>query len=369
MTAVNMLDLKAEFALLRDEVRRAVDEVLEEQRFIGGPQVGRLEERVAALCRQKHAVAVSSGTDALLCGLMALGVGPGDEVITTPFTFFATAGTIVRLGARPVFVDIERDTFNIDPAKIEAAITAKTKAIMPVHLFGQCADMAPIQALAARHGQLPVIEDAAQAIGATYRDRPAGSLGFAATLSFYPTKNLGGFGEGGMILTGDRDFAERCRLLRNHGQSRGYYHDFVGGNFRLDTLKAAILLVKLEHLERFQTNRRTNAALYDELLAGLPVQTPVVRPGNKMVYHQYSILCDGRDELAAHLKAQGIGTGIYYPLPLHVQPCFASLGYKAGILPVSESTARRILSLPVHPMLTPDDIKRCAAAIRGFYNR
>ena len=367
MTTVNMLDLKAEFGLLRDEVRAAIDGVLEHQRLIGGPEVGRLEERIAALCGQRFAVAVSSGTDALLSTMMALGVGPEDEVITTPFTFFATAGAIARLGARPVFVDIEPDTFNIDPGKVEAAVTTKTKAIIPVHLFGQCAEMDPILESAARCGNIPVLEDAAQAIGASYRDRRAGALGLAAAFSFYPTKNLGGFGEGGMILTGDEALAERCRLTRNHGQSSGYYHDFVGGNFRLDSIKAAILLVKLDHLERFQTNRQRNAARYDELLADTPVQTPVVRAYNKSVYHQYSMLCDRRDELIAHLKEHGIGCGIYYPVPLHLQPCFAHLGYKPGDLPVAEETAKRILSLPVHPMLNEADIARCAGRITEFY--
>jgi dTDP-4-amino-4,6-dideoxygalactose transaminase len=369
MAAVNMLDLKGEFELIEGEVRKAIDRVLEHQRFIGGPEVGELEEGIARLCDQKHAVAVSSGTDALVCSMMGLGVGAGDEVVTTPFTFFATAGSIVRLGAKPVFVDIEPDTFNIDPQLIEKAVTGKTKAVIVVHLFGQCAEMDSIRDVTARCGNIPVIEDAAQAIGATHRDRPAGSLGLAATFSFYPTKNLGGFGEGGMILTGDEDLAQRCRLMRNHGQSSGYYHEFVGGNFRLDTMKAAVLLAKLEHLEQFQVRRQGNAADYDRLLAEVPVQTPVVRPYHKCVYHQYSILCDRRDELMAHLKAQGIGSGIYYPVPLHLQPCFADLGYRKGDLPVSETTADRILSLPVHPMLSAADVEQVAGAIGAFYRK
>ncbi len=369
MTTVNMLDLKAELGLLRDEVRVAIDGVLEHQRFIGGPEVGRLEERIAALCGQRFAVAVSSGTDALLSTMMALGVGPEDEVITTPFTFFATAGAIARLGARPIFVDIEPDTFNIDPGKVEAAISRRTKLIIPVHLFGQCAEMDPILEIAARCGNIPVLEDAAQAIGASYRDRRVGALGTAAAFSFYPTKNLGGFGEGGMIVTGDEALAERCRLTRNHGQSSGYYHDFVGGNFRLDSIKAAILLVKLNYLEQFQTNRQGNAARYNELLADIPVQTPVVRPYNKSVYHQYSILCDRRDALTAHLKERGIGCGIYYPVPLHLQPCFAHLGYKLGDFPIAEETAKRIVSLPVHPMLTDAELQQCTGAVREFFAR
>ncbi len=367
MTTVNMLDLKAESGLFQDDVRAAIDRVLEHRRFVGGPEVEQLEQQVAALCGREFAVAVSSGTDALLSSLMTVGVRPGDEVITTPFTFFATAGVIARLGAKPVFVDIEPDTFNIDPQKVGPAVTTKTKAIVAVHLFGQCADMDALLAVADRNGGLPVIEDAAQAIGAAYRDRPAGSLGLAAAFSFYPTKNLGGFGEGGMVLTGDEAFGDRCRLMRNHGQSSGYYHEFVGGNFRLDSMKAGILLVKLAHLAQFQANRQRNAASYDRLLADVPVQTPAVRPHNKHVYHQYSILCDRRNELMAHLKEQGIGSGIYYPVPLHLQPCFADLGYKAGDLPVSESAAERILSLPIHPMLTEADVERCAAAIRRFF--
>ena len=367
MKKVGMLDLKGEFAALQDAVGMAVERVLGHQWFIGGPEVEELEERLAAQCSRKFAVAVSSGTDALLGAMMSLGVGPGDEVVTTPFTFFATAGCIHRTGARPVFVDIEPDTFNIDPAKIEAAITAKTKLILPVHLFGQSAEMDEIAELAAGNGNLPVLADAAQAVGATYRDRSTCSLGFASTLSFYPTKNLGGFGEGGMILTDDEAFARKCRVMRNHGQTGRYEHEFVGGNFRLDTLKAAILLAKLEFLPRFQEARRRNAARYDELLAAAPVQTPVVRPHKVSAFHQYSILCDDRDALMAHLKEHGVSSGIYYPLPLHLQECFRYLGYKPGDLPVSEQTAARILSLPIHPMLTDEDLQHVADSVREFY--
>ena len=367
MKTVTMLDLKGEFALLRDAVRAAIERVLGHQWFVGGPEVKELEERLAAECGPKFAVAVSSGTDALLCAMMGLGVGPGDEVITTPFTFFATAGCIHRLGARPVFVDIEPDTFNIDPAGIEAAITEKTRLILPVHLFGQSAEMSAIDEVAVRCGELPVLADAAQAVGATCRDQPVCSRGTSSTLSFYPTKNLGGFGEGGMILTDDEALAETCRVMRNHGQTGRYEHRFVGGNFRLDTLKAAILLAKLDHLPRFLQARRRNAARYDELLAAAPVQTPVVRPHNVSACHQYSILCHERDALMAHLKQRGVGSGIYYPLPLHLQECFSYLGHKPGDFPVSEETAGRILSLPVHPMLTDEDLRYVADAVRGFY--
>jgi dTDP-4-amino-4,6-dideoxygalactose transaminase len=267
MRSVSMLDLKAEYRLFRDEVRAAVDGVLESQHFIGGPAVGELESALAAHSGVKHAIAISNGTDALLCTLMALGIGLGDEVILPSFTFFATAGTVARLGAKPVFVDIDPRTFNIEPGLIEKVVTGKTRAIIPVHLFGQCADMDAINEVAQRH-KFKVVEDAAQAIGAKYKGRPAGTLGDFASLSFYPTKNLGGFGEGGVIFTNDEHHAIVCRQLRNHGESQRYHHDRIGGNFRLDTMKAAILLVKLKRLDEFTRRRRQNAAQYDKLLVG-----------------------------------------------------------------------------------------------------
>ena len=367
MRNVAMLDLQAEYESLQGDVRAAIGRVLDHQRFIGGPEVGELEQRLADLCKRKFAVAVSSGTDALLSAMMSLGIGPDDEVITTPFTFFATAGCIHRTGAKPVFVDIEPDTFNIDPAKIESAITAKTKLIIPVHLFGQCADVDAINQVAARHGNIPILEDAAQAIGATYHGRPACSLGFAAALSFYPTKNLGGFGEGGMVLTDDEAFANRCRMCRNHGETSRYHHEFVGGNFRLDTMKAAILLVKLDRLSQLNAARQRNAARYAELLADAPVQTPVVRDYNTSVFHQYSILADDRDGLMAHLKECGVGSGVYYPVPLHLQECFRQLNYRAGDFPISEAAAGRILSLPIQPMLADEDLRHVADCIRSYY--
>jgi dTDP-4-amino-4,6-dideoxygalactose transaminase len=364
---IGMLDLKAEFPELEAEVRAAIDGVLASQAFIGGPQIAAFESRVAERLGCPHAIAVSSGTDAILMALMAAGIGPGDEVITTPFTFFATAGCVHRLGAKPVFVDIDPRCFNIDPEKIEPAITPRTKAILPVHLFGQCANMDAIGEIVKRH-DLIVIEDAAQAIGATYRGTSAGTLGLAGCFSFYPTKNLGGFGEGGMVTTHDDAFAERCRQTRNHGQTETYYHAFVGGNFRMDTLKAAILDVKLARLDRANAARRENAARYDALLADLPeIETPQVNSDCHMVYHQYSILCDRREELRQALGDASIGSGIYYPVPLHRQPCFADLGYKEGDLPVSEACARRILALPIHPNLTADDVARVAGAIRAFH--
>jgi dTDP-4-amino-4,6-dideoxygalactose transaminase len=366
MRQIGLLDLAAEMELFREPVRDGLDAVLASQRFVGGPQIAELESRLAEYCQCTRGIAVSSGTDALLCSLIAAGIGAGDEVITTPFTFFATAGSIHRVGARTVFVDIERDTFNLDVSQLEAAITPTTRAIMPVHLFGQCADMDEITALAERHG-LVVIEDAAQAIGATYRGRRACSMGTMGCLSFYPTKNLGGYGDGGMILTRDDAIADRCMQTRNHGATRQYHHAFVGGNFRLDTFQAAVLLVKLDRLDTFNETRRAHAARYDERLADVPVETPRVRDYNLSVYHQYSILCDRRDALAAHLRNAGVGTGVYYPMALHLQECFAYLGYRPGDLPRAEAASERILSLPVHPMLKTDDIDYVSDRITEFF--
>ncbi len=366
MRQIGLLDLASEMELYRDALREGLAAVLDSLRFVGGPQIAELETRIAEYCQCRRGIAVSSGTDAILCALMAAGIGAGDEVVTTPFTFFATAGCIHRVGARPVFVDIERDTFNIDVSQLESAITPNTRAIIPVHLFGQCADMDEIQAIAESHN-LAVIEDAAQAIGATYRGRRACSFGTAGCLSFYPTKNLGGLGDGGMVLTSDEAFADRCRQTRNHGETTRYHHAFVGANFRLDTLQAAGLLVKLERLDAFNEARRANAARYDERLADLPVATPRVRDYNLSVYHQYSIRCDRRDALAQHLRDRGVGTGVYYPVPLHRQECFAYLGHQKGEFPRAEAAAEEILSLPVHPMLTPDDIDYVSECIAEFF--
>ena len=363
MKPINMLDLQAEFRLFEGDIRAAIERVLHSQHFIGGKEVAELETALAARVGAAHAIAISNGTDALLVALMGLGIGAGDEVIVPSFTFFATAGSVVRVGAKPVFVDIDPRTFNIDPAAVAAAVTPRTKAIMPVHLFGQCADMDAINAIGRKHG-LKVIEDAAQAIGATYRGRQAGTLGDAASLSFYPTKNLGGFGEGGMIFTQDAALATLLKQLRNHGESQRYMHERVGGNFRLDTMKAGILLVKLKFLSEFTRKRQANAALYDELLAGTPVETPFVADGNEHVYHQYSILTDRRDDLVAALKEKGVGTGIYYPVPLHLQRCFADLNYRKGALPVTERTCERIVSFPCHPMLSADDVRYVAECVR-----
>jgi dTDP-4-amino-4,6-dideoxygalactose transaminase len=359
---VPLLDLKAQYAGIKDEVLAAVSDVLESQVCILGPRVEELERQVAALSDCRYGVGVSSGTDALLAALMALEIGPGDEVITPSFTFFATGGCVSRLGATPVFVDIDPRSYNIDPQLIERAIAPRTKAIIPVHLFGQMCDMDPIMEIAHRH-HLYVIEDAAQAISATYKGQKAGSIGTVGCLSFYPTKNLGGAGDGGMLVTNDADLNERLLVMRSHGSKPKYYHKVVGGNFRLDPLQAAILLVKLPHLEAWSEGRRRNAAIYDQRFAGSPVGTPWVSPSAVSIYNQYVVRVQGRDELIAHMNAQQIGSEIYYPLPLHLQECFRNLGYKEGDLPESERAASEVLALPVYPELSRDQIRFVADTI------
>ncbi|WP_298981898.1 DegT/DnrJ/EryC1/StrS family aminotransferase [Caldilinea sp.] len=348
-----LLDLKAQYAALRDEIHAAIERVVESQQFILGPEVEALEEEVAAYSHCRYGVGVSSGTDALLVSLMAIGLQPGDEVITTPYTFFATAGSIARLGARPVFVDIDPQTYNLDPAKLETAITPRTRAIMPVHLFGQMADMDPLLVVAERHG-LYVIEDAAQAIGAEYKGRRAGSLGHLGCFSFFPSKNLGGFGDGGMVVTNDPDLADRVRLLRGHGARPKYYHKVVGGNFRLDALQAAVLRVKLKHLDAWTAARQRNAERYRQLFtaAGVDVGLPCDAGYGRHIYNQFVIRSRRRDALMAHLKAHGVGCEIYYPAPLHLQECFADLGYKVGDFPASEQAAQETLAIPIYPELS-----------------
>lgn len=362
---VPLLDLKAQFLSIEKEVRAAMERVLDTQHFILGPEVAGLESEVAAFVGAAHGIGVSSGTDAILCALMAVGVGPSDEVIVPTFTFFSTAGCVSRLGAKPVFADIEPDTYNIDVSKLSKLITPRTKAIMPVHLFGACADMDAIMELAAGR-KIVVIEDAAQALSAKYKGRPAGSLGHIACFSFFPSKNLGGFGDGGMITTNDAALGEKCRLIRTHGSKPKYYHKMVGANFRLDALQAAVLRAKLPHLPAWSEGRRRNAAKYDKLLAGGPVKLPVVRAFNEMIYNQYCIRSTKRDALQQHMKDKGIGTEIYYPVPLHVQECFADLGYKPGSLPVAEEAAKQVLALPIYPELTDEQIDYVAECVRSF---
>ncbi|GIX49589.1 MAG: glutamine--scyllo-inositol aminotransferase [Candidatus Tectimicrobiota bacterium] len=377
---VPLLDLAAQHAPLRQELLVAMARVLERSAFILGEEVAELEAQVAAYCQAAYGIGVSSGTDALLVALMALDIGPGDEVITTPFTFFATAGSISRLGARPVFVDIEPQTYTLDAAHLEAAITPRTRAIIPVHLYGQCADMAPILAVAARHG-LAVIEDAAQAIGAAYSDgRRAGSMGTLGCLSFFPSKNLGGLGDGGMVVTQDAALAERVRLLRVHGSQPKYYHQTIGGNFRLDTLQAATLLVKLHHLDRWTAARRACAQTYEKLFAasGLVEQVGLRLPTARYracgvvydhVYHQFVIAVPQREALRAFLHQRGIETAVYYPLPLHLQPCYRDLGYGPGAFPVAERASQEVLALPMGPTLSAEQQAYVVDTIREFYRR
>ncbi len=366
---VPLLDLKAQYASIREPVRAAVDAVLEHQQFILGPEVRELEARVAAYSDTVRGIGVASGTDALLVSLMGLGVGPGDEVITTPYTFFATAGSVSRLGAVPRFVDIDPVTYNIDPALIEAAITPRTKAIIPVHLYGQCAEMEDILAIARKHG-IAVIEDAAQAIGARYKDRPAGSMGDAGCFSFFPSKNLGGLGDGGMIVTRDEVLADKMATLRVHGGKPKYYHSVIGVNSRLATIQAAALLVKLDHLDAWTEGRRTNAARYTRLFAeaGLTdaIALPVEREYNRHIYNQYVIRVPDRDACRKYLSDNGIGNEVYYPGPLHRQECYAELGFAEGSLPHAEKAAAETLALPIYPELTDEQAAYVVETLAGF---
>jgi dTDP-4-amino-4,6-dideoxygalactose transaminase len=348
---VPLLDLKAQYATIGKEIMAAISEVLESQCCIGGPKVAELETKIAEISNCKFAVGVSSGTDAILNSLMSLEIGTGDEVITSPFTFFATAGCINRVGAKPVFVDIDPQTYNINPGLIESAVTKKTKAIMPVHLFGQMADMDPIMDIAKKHG-LAVIEDAAQSITSTYKGKKAGSIGTVGCFSFFPSKNLGGIGDGGMIVTNDERLYDRLSIMRNHGSKPKYYHKYIGGNFRLDPIQAAALLVKLPHLDKWSQARRRNAAYYGRKFPGTAVTTPYVSPDCVSIYNQYVIRVPKRDELVKLLKAQNIGCEIYYPVPLHLQECFSYLGYKQGAFPEAEKAAKEVLAIPVYPELT-----------------
>ncbi len=351
---VPLLDLKREYASIKSEIDSAVANAMADTKYINGPQVKQFEDAAAKYLGCKHAIGVASGTDALLIALRAAGVGPGTEVITTSFSFFATAGTIANLGATPVYVDIEADTFNIDASKIAAKITGKTKAIVPVHLFGQSADMDPIMALALKHN-ITVIEDAAQSLSSQYKNQMSGTIGHLGIYSFYPTKNLGCPGDGGMIVTNSDEINEKIRMLKSHGAKTKYFHDIVGYNSRLDTLHAAVLLAKLPHLDAWSTKRRENADYYNRRFTGAKLTMPTEKSYAYHIYNQYSICVTDRDGLRDRLKGEGIGFEIYYPLPLHLQACFRHLGYHEGDLPVSESCAKRVISLPIYPMLTEQE--------------
>lgn len=376
--AVPLLDLNAHHEPIKQEILAALEKTFQSNAFILGPDVGELEERVAAYCQAKYGIGVTSGTDALLLALMALGVGPEDEVITTPYSFFATAGVIVRLRAKPVFVDIDPHTYNIDPARISDAVTPKTKVIIPVHLYGQCADMAPIIDIARRHN-LSIIEDAAQAIGSEYRDGYRScSMGTIGCLSFFPSKNLGCLGDGGMAVTNDSELAERMRILRVHGSKPKYYHKLIGGNFRLDTIQAAVLNVKLNYLDGWTKRRQENAERYELLFQ----QSDVVQKGKVRlpeavyrsggvkhyhIYNQFVLRAERRDDLMAHLKQKGIGAEIYYPVPFHLQECFRYLGHKHGDFPDSERAANETIAIPIYPELTPTQQIEVVEAIAAFY--
>ena len=376
--AVPLLDLKAQYVTIKDELRAALDRVLESQHFILGPEVEALEKSVAEYSGCAHGVGVSSGTDAILVGLMALGVGAGDEVITTPYTFVATATCIARLGARAVLVDIDPRSYNIDVTRVEAAITPRTKAIVPVHLYGQMSDVAALTAIATRHG-VPIVEDAAQAIGAEENGHRAGSLGALGCLSFFPSKNLGAFGDGGMVVSNDAKLAERVRLLRNQGQKPKYFSVEVGGNFRLDALQAAVLRAKLPHLDGWTAARQRNAAQYRALFAqsglrvsegvlvdGAQIAMPAELPGRRHVYNQFVIRVAKRDELRALLADRQIGSEVYYPQPMHLQRCFESWGYSKGAFAVSEEAAEQSLALPIYPELSPAMLETVVGAVRDI---
>ncbi len=387
---VPLLDLQAQYATIKDKVRAAVDEVFETQRFVLGANVSALESEIAKFCGVPYAVGVASGTDALLLSLKALGVGPGDSVITVPYTFFATAGAIVNVGARPIFIDIEESGFLMDPEKLSSFLerectfsltTCKTvhkssntivKAILPVHLYGQCANMDEICAVGQRH-KLPVIEDACQAIGATYKGRTAGALGDLGCFSFFPSKNLGGAGDGGMVVTSNAQLADRVRLLRMHGAQQSYFHSIVGYNSRLDELQAAVLRVKLPYLQQWSQARYENAVRYEKDFqeAGLipAITPPAILPSRSHIFHQYIIRCKRRDDLQASLKSAGIGTAIYYPISLHEQECFRPLGYGASDLPRSHAASKETLALPVYPEISDEQRRYVVDSIAAFYAR
>ena len=374
---VPLLDLKPQYAIIQEEVLAVTREIFESQHFILGPRVEALEADIADYCRTSHAVGVSSGSDALILSLMAAGIGPGDLVLTTPYTFFATVGAIVRVGARPVFADIDPDSYNLSPGAAAAVVDAmppaeksRLKAIVPVHLYGQCADMDAMDTLAKSHG-LVVIEDAAQAIGSEYKGRRAGAMGDFGCFSFFPSKNLGAFGDGGMVTTGSKDLYDRLRILRGHGASPKYYHKVVGGNFRIDTLQAAIVHIKLRYLDQWTAARQDNAGQYRALFAEAGLQGRVVLPAelqSRHIYNQFVIrVAEGRDALREFLMQSQIGTEIYYPVPMHLQQCFSGLGYGAGDFPEAEAAAAQTLALPIYPELTQDQLAWVVEKIQAFF--
>lgn len=369
---VPLLDLKAQYCVIKTEVLSAIEAVCDEQGFVLGPRVVAFEEATAQYIGSRYAIGCASGSDALLLSLMAMGVKAGDEVITIPFTFFATAGAISRLGAKPVFVDIQPDTFNIDPALIEQAVTPRTKAIIPVHLFGQCADMAAINEIAKRK-KIYVIEDACQAIGAAQQGKRAGIFGDTGCFSFFPSKNLGGFGDGGLITTNDKALADSMAMLRVHGSQVRYLHEAIGINSRLDALQAAVLQIKLKYLDQWNEGRRRNAERYQQLFAKTKhadcVVLPPTVPGNFHVYNQFTVRVPKRDELRAFLKEKGVGTEVYYPLPMHLQNCYRELGHQKGSFPLSEQAAEEVMSIPIYPELTEAQQGYVVDTIAEFYRR
>jgi dTDP-4-amino-4,6-dideoxygalactose transaminase len=370
LTRIPLLDLAAQHSTIRSEVMEAVGRVIDSQQFVLGAEVLQLEEEIAAYCQCRFAIGCASGTDALILALAALDIGAGDEVITTPYSFFATVSAIVKVGAMPVFADIDAGSYNLDAAQLEELVCAhpKAKAILPVHLFGACAEMDAVLDVAERHG-LAVIEDAAQSIGAEWHGRRSGSMGTIGCFSFFPSKNLGGWGDGGMLTTGDARLARRLKSLRVHGSEVKYYHDEVGWNSRLDALQAAVLRVKLRHLDKWTAARQANAAAYLELFQerGVPVKLPRTADNGRHVWNQFTIRSARRDELREHLAGKGIGSEIYYPLPLHMQKCFEFIGVKEGSLPVAEAVAREALSLPVYPEVGLDNLRRVVNEIAGFH--
>lgn len=376
---VPILDLKAQYATVREEVQAAIERVMESQHFILGPEVEALEKEIAAYSQCQFGIGVSSGTDALLISLMAIDIKPGDEVITSPYSFFATAGAIVRLGAKPVFVDIDLDTLNMDASLVEAAVTSKTRAILPVHLAGQMADMDPIMGISKWHN-LYVIEDACQALGSEYQGRRAGSIGHLGCFSFFPSKNLGGAGDSGMVVCNDPALADRLSLLRNHGHRPKYYNQAVGGNFRMDAIQAAILRAKFKHLDAWTAGRQKNAELYHRLFveAGLASEDPqyrsefpVILPKDsgqgRHIYHLYQTRVQNRTDLMAFLKDHNVGSEIYYPLPLHLQACFTELGYQVGSMPNAERAALETMALPIYPELTEIQIRKVVDTFANFF--